>query len=91
MEKPQNHVTRAMADRQFTAQDDPKPDMLPRIPEDLLLELEDTYPQRCRRIAEPELLHERYAGAADLVVLLRKRFEQQKLVADDPDPDPPEE
>lgn len=48
---------------------------LPTDTDTLLAELESQYPPRVRKVGEPELDHERYAGKVDLITELRRRLE----------------
>lgn len=50
---------------------------MPRPPDGLLEWLEAEYPARCRLRDETELEHERYAGAVELIAVIRQRLEGQ--------------
>lgn len=49
----------------------------PTVPVELAKYLITRYPQRCRRVGETELQHERYAGKAALATLLANECEKQ--------------
>ena len=55
---------------------------IPPFSADLIAELEDAYPARCRRLGEDHDEHERYAGARELIERLRVRLDES--TADDP-------
>lgn len=93
MLKPENHATRAMRDRLFASQPDTRP--APRIPEELVKWLEETFPPMCYDPTTQKLEdHLLYAGRVSLIASMRGTLEQQRIstsaltaLADDADPE----
>lgn len=72
--KPHNHVTRALLEAAAGAPSD----LIPEVPEDLLLFLEKLYPPKCYTARGESLeQHLLYAGMVELVAYLRASYEEQ--------------
>lgn len=81
MQKPENHVTRAMQHRLLGAQGTVTP--APRVPEELVKWLEARFPPKCYEPSLEKLEdHLLYAGMVGLVASMRGTLEEQKASHD---------
>lgn len=82
--KPQNHVTRALAQDVGTSNTYRSGlELRGNISPELLRSLKEAYPARCKKPKESEEDHQRYAGKVELIALL----EAMTLQNDTPDED----
>jgi hypothetical protein len=83
--KPQNSVTRRIADDMMSGPD--YTERLPLIEDDALSALEALFPPRTKGRRESEDEHLRYAGMVELVGQLRARYDNHIADRDDYDTD----
>jgi hypothetical protein len=80
--RPENHVTRAVAESLAQGQ---QPPSLPEVPKALLNALQALYTQRCLEPGEDQEHHLFYAGKVALVEMLARAFADQQQVGVDPE------